>query len=277
MKNNFENVVIFPVKERVKVDHQNWPPDDYPLHYHDYYEMEIVTQGKGRQIFNGTEFELNYKDLYLLRPLDYHKIHSDDISFANVTMKEDVVSKWLIKKLSSFRNPVVYHLTDEEYNTFLNLFDLLKKELNDTENKSSVSPIETTVELLLILFLRLDKDGTNSIEDDVVSKTIYYLQKNNKFTEKVTLDEIAKYVGYSKYYTSSLFHKQHGTTIQDFIINMRIEYAKKLIIESNYTITEIIMECGFTSPSNFYSKFVKSVGCSPLKFKQENRHNSKEE
>ena len=65
-----------------------------------------------------------------------------------------------------------------------------------------------------------------------------------------------------------MFHKQYGMTIQEFIITLRIEYAKKQIIETNSSMTEIIMECGFTSTSNFYSKFVKYVGCSPLQFKK---------
>ena len=100
---------------------------------------------------------------------------------------------------------------------------------------------------------------------------IYYLQKNNRFTQKVTLDEISKYVGYSKFYTSSMFHKQYGMTIQEFIINQRIEYAKKLIIETDLSITEIVIESGFTSTSNFYSKFIKCVGCSPLQFRKDNK------
>ena len=49
----------------------------------------------------------------------------------------------------------------------------------------------------------------------------------------------------------------------------RVEYAKKLILETNLSITEIIMECGFVSTSNFYSKFIKYVGCSPLKFRKD--------
>ena len=91
-----------------------------------------------------------------------------------------------------------------------------------------------------------------------------------RFTKKISLDEIANYVGYSKYYTSSIFHKKYGIAIQDLIINLRIEYAKKLILETNYSITEISMESGFSSMSNFYSIFQKMVGCTPLKFKKRN-------
>ena len=125
------------------------------------------------------------------------------------------------------------------------------------------------MEIIFTLFIRLDKDNTSLYDDSVTAKVIYFLQKNNRFTQKVSLDEIAEYVSYSKYYTSSMFHKQYGMTIQDFIINQRIEYAKRLIIETDLSITEIVLESGFASTSNFYSKFIKYTGCSPLKFKKD--------
>lgn len=273
------NRIIFPLKKRVEVSQKDWECGDYPLHYHDYYEMEIVTSGSGHQFFNGIYFELNKGDIFLLKPLEYHQIHSDNITFSHVTVKEEVLPKWLAKKLSLFRNPVVFHLNEEEYESFVNIYKLLDIELKK-ENDKSITPIETIIELLFILFLNLDKEGINvaiGSENDIVAKIIYFLQKNKKFTEKVSLQDIAENIGYSKYYTSSLFHKLYGTTIQDFIISLRIEYAKKLMIESNYSITDIIMECGFVSPSNFYAKFTKSVGCSPTQFKQQHIKNNKEQ
>ena len=46
----------------------------------------------------------------------------------------------------------------------------------------------------------------------------YYLQKDHRFTKNVSLDEIANYVGYSKYYTSTVFHKKYGMT--SFLVRM---------------------------------------------------------
>ena len=248
-----------------------WESGDYPLHYHDDYEMEIVTVGSGSQIMNGNTFELKEKDVFLLKPLDYHKIHSDKIGFAHIRVREELLPKWIVKRLSSFKNPSVFHLSDQEYESLMSILKILNHELENKES-NTLDIKANLIELLFVMYLRLDKDNLANADDSVVSKVIYFLLRNNRFTEKVTLDEIAEYVGYSKFYTSSIFHKQYGTTIQEFIIIQRIEYAKKLILETNYSMTEIIMECGFSSTSNFYSKFVKYVGCSPLKFKQQNKH-----
>ena len=142
----------------------------------------------------------------------------------------------------------------------------------EEENKSKSNDIDVRMDVIEIIFanfIRLAKNDISLYGDGVTSKVTYCICKNNRFTQKIALDEIAKYAGYSKYYISSVFHKQYGITIQEFIIMQRVEYAKKLILETDLSITEIIMECGFVSTSNFYSKFIKYVGCSPLQFRKE--------
>ncbi len=261
-----ENSTIFQLDRDIKYGDTSWGYGDWALHYHDHYEMEIVTGGHGNQLFNGERFDIKEKDIYLLRPLDYHKIHTDVTSFSHILVKEEVLPKWIVKMIHSFKNPQVFHLSDEDYQKFKYLFSQIKKEL-ESDKPKYLNASDTLVQLAFIYFFQLDKENVIE-EDDVATKIAYYLQSNNRFTQKITLDEIAKYVGYSKYYTSAMFHKQYGMTIQEFIITLRIEYAKKQIIETNSSMTEIIMECGFTSTSNFYSKFVKYVGCSPLQFKK---------
>ena len=270
MEQKRENLV-FILNEDIKFDSADWPAGTYPLHYHDHFEFELVTNGNGRQLFNGEEFELSKNDIFLLRPIDYHQITSEGISFCHIKVKPSILPGWITQKLISFKNPVVFHLSNKQYEKFYFLFKMIKDEIDECEDNKSLDIRIALVEAIFTLFIRLDKDNASLYDDSVCAKVIYYLQKNNRFTQKVTLDEISKYVGYSKFYTSSMFHKQYGMTIQEFIINQRIEYAKKLIIETDLSITEIVIESGFTSTSNFYSKFIQCVGCSPLQFRKDNK------
>ena len=263
--------LVFVLDDDIKFGYAEWPAGDYPLHYHDHFEFELGTSGKGRQIFNGEEFELKKNDIFLLRPIDYHQIISEGISFSHIKVKPSILPGWIIQKLHSFKNPIVFHLTDKQYDKFYFLFKMINDEIENKDHDKSLDIRIALVEMIFTLFIRLDKNNTSLYDDSVSAKVIYFLQKNNRFTQKVSLDEIAEYVGYSKFYTSTIFHKQYGITIQDFIINQRIEYAKKLIIETDLSITEIVIESGFESTSNFYSKFIKCVGCSPLKFRKNHK------
>ena len=265
MKENGQNLV-FDISEDIRCSRSFWEKGEYPLHYHDFFELELVVDGKGSQIFNDEYFPLQKQDLYLLRPTDSHKISSENISIRNINFNLNILPKWIFQKLHSFKNPVVFHLSDEEFKKFNQLFDLL-----EDENKFVNSEINiklNVIEIIFANFVRLADNNPSLYGDNITSKVAYYIRKKNRFTQKITLSELADYAGYSKYYISSVFHKQYGMTIQDFIILQRIEYAKKLILETDLSIFEIIIECGFVSSSNFYSKFEKYVGCSPLQFRK---------
>lgn len=242
-------------------------PGSYPIHYHDHFELEIVLSGGGSQVFDNQTFSLNKGDIYVCRPLDVHQIDSEGITIRNVKIKESAMQQWILKKLYAFKNPVVYHLSEEQFNFFIYFFDLLQNELK----QKAPNVLETTsllCELIYTYFFRLGEDDENSYSDNSINKVMFFLQHDNRFIQKVTLQEIADYVGYSKFYTSTMFHKIYGITIQQYIVNLRIEYAKKLISKTDLSITETALECGFSSSSNFYSQFTKLIGMSPLQYKK---------
>lgn len=249
-------------------------PDTYQIHYHDHFELEIVVDGHGYQIFNGQKFELNKGDLFILRPLDLHQYFSDGITIRNVKIKESAMQKWVLKRLYSLRNPIVFHLTDEQFNLFINLFDLLGNELKK-QSPQNLETVSLLSELIYTYFFRLDKSNDVNYDNQSVEKIMYFLQQDNRFTQKVKLQEIADYIGYSKFYTSTIFHKVYGITIQQYISNLRIEYAKKMISKTDLSMTEIALECGFSSSSNFYLQFTKIVGDSPLQYKKKTENKVK--
>ena len=243
-------------------------PGSYPTHYHDHFELEIVLSGDGQQVFNGQAFPLNKGDVYVCRPLDAHQIDSNGITIRNVKIKESAMQQWILKRLYAYKNPIVYHLNEEQFNFFLYFFDLVQSELKE----KAPNVLETTsllCELIYTYFFRLGEEDENGESDNAISKVMFFLQHDNRFIQKVTLQEIADYVGYSKFYTSTMFHKIYGITIQQYIVNLRIEYAKKLINKTDLSITEIALECGFSSSSNFYSQFTKLIGVSPLQYKKQ--------
>lgn len=243
-------------------------PGSYGAHYHDHFELEIILSGSGSQVFNNQTFTLNKGDIYVCRPLDVHQIDSNGITIRNVKIKESAMQQWILKRLYAFKNPVVYHLSEEQFNFFLRFFDLIQDELSGNA-PHALETVSILAELIYTYFFRLDNDETNKEETSSINRVIYFLQHDNRFVQKVTLQEIADYVGYSKFYTSTMFHKAYGITIQQYIVNLRIEYAKKLINKTDYSITEIALECGFSSSSNFYSQFTKLIGVSPLQYKKQ--------
>lgn len=101
--------------------------------------------------------------------------------------------------------------------------------------------------------------------DNLINKNKLYLNPN------LNLDNLATKTGLSVGYISQLFNKHSELNFNDFINKLRIEEAKKIIIDNdfkNYTIHAISLEVGFNSKSSFYNAFKKFTGKTPIQYKK---------
>lgn len=86
------------------------------------------------------------------------------------------------------------------------------------------------------------------------------------YREKLTLSEVAKAICISKGYLSSLFKKETGTNVSDFISKVKIEKAKTIISEGKYLMYEIAEQLGFENAYYFSKVFKKQTGYSPREY-----------
>ena len=100
---------------------------------------------------------------------------------------------------------------------------------------------------------------------DVVSKTIQYLRAN--WDKKITLDEIVNVTHVSKAYLCTIFKKQMGMSILEYLTRLRVEKAKEMLNASNTTLTEIAQQCCFFDQSYFSKVFRKYTGYTPKQWR----------
>ena len=80
------------------------------------------------------------------------------------------------------------------------------------------------------------------------------------------MDSLAQHTNYSKYYICKLFRKKVGINITDYIADVRIAQAKKMLLEGNIKIGEIAEKVGFNNPSYFHKIFKKTVGATTKEY-----------
>lgn len=90
----------------------------------------------------------------------------------------------------------------------------------------------------------------------------------NNISHSFSLYELAELSGYSRYTLCRLFKDIMGHTIFEYINNYKIVMAKNLLLSTNKSIKEIILECGFENESYFYKLFKKNTNSSPLEFRR---------
>ncbi len=89
--------------------------------------------------------------------------------------------------------------------------------------------------------------------------------------ESPSLAQTASAINISSSYLSKLFVQHLHTPYSTFVLNEKITYAQKLLVETKLSMTEIAAEAGFTSNAYFSDCFKRIAGLSPLKFRQKNQ------
>jgi AraC-like DNA-binding protein len=90
----------------------------------------------------------------------------------------------------------------------------------------------------------------------------------NHYDETITLEEVAKYSGFSPYYFTRFFKANTGTTFMRFLTEYRINQAKFILANEKAPMIEVAEKAGFASVKTFHHVFKEQVGISPLKYQK---------
>ena len=102
---------------------------------------------------------------------------------------------------------------------------------------------------------------------NVCKQILLYLEKN--IYNKITIDEIANSINYSKYYISHIFKNYYNKTIINMFNELKIKEAKKLLASTATSITNISNALNFSDPRFFNYTFKKHVKCTPSAYRQQ--------
>lgn len=98
-----------------------------------------------------------------------------------------------------------------------------------------------------------------------ILEAISYIE--TKYTEKISINELASYVNISPYYFSRVFKKETGYSPYEYIIKTRIDKAKELLKKTPMSIKEVAFNVGFNDESNFVDTFHRIVKYTPKEFR----------
>ena len=111
---------------------------------------------------------------------------------------------------------------------------------------------------------QFEKERMRDIPKQII-EAINYMKAH--LSEKLSSQEIAKFVGYHPAYFSNLFKQTTGVGYSDFLNDLRIEYAKELMSNTQDGLSEIAEKCGFQDLSYFSIKFKKAEGVTPSQWR----------
>lgn len=252
-------------------------------HFHNQYEIFYIIEGERLFFFNNREYVAHSGDLILVDTNLIHMTksvtaedagHNRVILYVTKAKMEELDGKYPSLQLVRFfhENYGVYHLDKEQQAQFLNLYRNLRLALTKREHN-----YKTGIELEILSWLfkltayvsRQEQTMPHST-DNAKYRTAYavadFLSENCE--RSLSLDELAAHFYLSKYYLCRIFKEITGYTISEYANIHRIRKAKRLLEETDMSISEIARVLGFESLTYFEKIFKSYMTLSPLKYRK---------
>ena len=227
-----------------------------------YYIVTYVIKGRG--FFNGNLVEKGQG--FLITPYSFEHYYpdennpwefvwalTDDENMAeifqtyNANPNSKIFSFADIQAAESFAHKVVYH-----HQTLL--------------------PASVLLEWFLNLYNSHQPVGVNVGRKDYLAVATEYIETN--IHQKIAVKTLTELLGISQAYLFKLFQKQYSLSPKDYISTRKLFHAKKILRESDFSITEIAQSVGFDDVLSFSRFFSKNEGRSPTKYRSQSKKES---
>ncbi len=236
-----------------------------PMHWHNFLELEIVVEGSGEQILNGKRKPLYRGIVSLLRLTDYHQIEPEEnLKILNISFDEKLISKDILVKICNTKSMHFDKLGDSGFNVLEKLGDLVVLECKS--DKVNLNYVRSLLDSIFIKLLDFNVTENESVDINSMQFVLQYLRSH--FRDNPSLTEIAEVSGYNPEYLSVLFHKEIGIKFSNYLLNLKLNYAKSLLLNTDSNIEYISYQCGFGSYAAFRRAFLREYGLTPSNFRK---------
>lgn len=150
---------------------------------------------------------------------------------------------------------------------------MLRAELHRGKNGVGQLYIESLANALMVNLLRdysLTKPQIAIYEGGLSDRSLFQAVEyiDHHLSESIRLEDLAKYLGISKFHFSRLFKKSMGLSPHQYVMQQRIELAKQLLTKADRPISDIALDCGFNSHAHLGKYFRYYVGMTPKTYRQ---------
>lgn len=259
-------------------------------HTHDFVELTYITHGSGVHIINGRKYPVKKGDLLFLNYNCTHAIEcAARLEYTDIMFKLDYIDANLknsgnafsllgrgnFKEFESmiYENNCKIHFYSDERQEFE---QLIKRVITEQDNPKPGSDFLISAILNQILIFVFRKMEFNLNDRFFINDEMLLFIKNN-CTSQLKLRDIAVEKHYSASYIGALFKEYTGMSFTEYIMKCRVEKAMQLLKTTHKSIENIMIECGFSNRTRFFSHFKEKTGTTPLKYRNMNKEKESEQ
>lgn len=244
-----------------------------PGHYfgpavRDHFLIHYIHSGKGRFCVGDREYPLNKGQGFLICPdiVTYYQADFEDPWHYSWAGFHGLKAEGLLKSAGLTMDAPILSTKDDYIE---NCFEQIIKA------GSLQRGAEIRLLGLLCLFLSelIEQNGSEALQEQAGSRKEIYVKKAIEYVElnysrKIRISELAHHLSLDRSYLGSVFKGQLGISLQDFLLNFRMEKACELMNNENLTIGDISRSVGYDDPLLFSKLFRKNRGTSPREYRK---------
>jgi AraC-like DNA-binding protein len=269
------------------IDQSRW-------HYHQEYELSFITEGSGRRIVGDSVEEFHPGDLIFIGPRIPH-VWFSEIPLLNQHSGRTLESVYLLFNQDILPDEITTLPEFIHVNRAMQLSERGIRITDDTLNQVSMImlqlPYLSGLKRLMLFYEIMDIIGRSHSFQFLASKSYVrskfeasnirvksiheFLMLN--YREEINLEEIAGIVHMAPASACRFFKSSTGLTIFEYLNKIKIDYACKLLLNTDMNVVDISYDCGFNNLSHFNKQFRKFIGKTPTQFRKLRQVSSWEE
>lgn len=252
-----------------RIENKNYSMNQ--LHSHPNYEIYFLLKGNRLIFFADKIYEVSKPSIFIIPPETLHKTEGGPFIRYTISIEP--------KSLNKFQQFVFNQKQQKPIEISGNTLDTLSKLFEEATNlkygKYKTDITETIVAYIIYVISKISvKDlgkhtqNKNNVPPNIL-KIMHYI--NNNVTENITLDDISQKFYIAKSTLNYNFKHYVSCTPIEYLLTLRLDMAKRLLLETDKSIEKISEECGFSSSNYFGTIFKKHLGISPKSYRKNER------
>ena len=254
----------------------------FPLHTHRDFELNFIENGRGvRRVVGDSVEEIGDYELTLVageslaHAWEQGSCTNPDVREVTIQFAPELFSPELLGKnqFSSIRKMLARanHGLTFSLKTIMKVYSMLDILASQTERfEQFLCFLKILNELSLADDSRvLASTAFAKVDGDVESRRIHKVKQHihEHYSEEIRLEELASLAGMSTSAFCRFFKTHTGRTVMDYVIDIRLGNAARLLVDTTAPISEICWQCGFNNLSNFNRIFKAKRGYTPRDFR----------
>ncbi len=252
----------------------------HSFHSHSFCELFYLSKGSCNIYLNDSIYSVNAGTLLFIPPDTQHKTAYTDpnvnerisieLSFDYLTDLTDAMGHFeFIQEICGN-----FFVIDTEYKNDFKIIIEKLMEASKKSNKLSKCIIKTCVEQLFLIILMHGQRASNISKvknreyssNKAIKQAMNYIDLN--YSLPITLEDVASQIHLNTSYFSKKFKAISGVSFKEYLNMVRINNSEKMLLETNKSITDIAMLCGYSSSNYFGDAFSHLNGISPTQFRK---------